>query len=168
MRTKLSIALAMGIMNGVVWGADDAPLQYQWADPKTGKVVTKDYPPANLQMRQVDRRGNLIILEVIGQSKFSDAINLATPKSAKADQSSGSPLENCISMIRRQHNRKDPESVRIEGAPAKIVATATGEVRNALLLDVNAKNSYGAYGGSKLYRCILGADNVTPIDIKEY
>jgi len=143
--------------------------QYQWTDPKTGKVITREYPPANLQMRQVERRGDLVILEVIGAHKFSDAINLATPKSVEEkEKSGGSALDNCVTKIRDKYSWKDPDSVRVDSEPSKTMTTATGEVRQALIIKINAKNSYGAYAGAKTYRCIIGADNSTPISINEW
>lgn len=38
-------------------------------------------------MRQVERRGNLVILEVIGTHRFADSVNLATPKSVGSGSS---------------------------------------------------------------------------------
>lgn len=144
---------------------EEVATQYQWVDPKTGKTVTKPYPPANLQMRQVEQRGNVVILEVIGASKFADTINLATPKSAGAAQDSGTAAESCVNAIREQYNWKDPDSVRIEGQPLPGVSNRTGETRNCLTLMVNAKNSYGAYSGSKPITCILGTDHQSIIQV---
>lgn len=93
------VLLGSVLLAGPIMGADfdaqgnrlDTPekegLSYQWVDPKTGKTVTKPYPPANLQMRQVERRGNLVILEVLGTHRFADSVNLNTPKSAGSGSS---------------------------------------------------------------------------------
>lgn len=146
---------------------EDKSLSYQWVDPKTGKTVTKPYPPANLQMRQVERRGNLVILEVIGAHRFADSVNFATPKSTEAAHDSGSATESCLNAIREKYNWKDPDSVRIEGQPLPGVSKKTGEARKCLTLTVNAKNSYGAYSGSKPITCILGTDHQTVIQVHD-
>ena len=145
--------------------AEELSTQYQWTDPKTGQIVTRDYPPANLQMRQVERRGNLVILEVLGQQKFADSVNLNTPKSAEVAQDKETAAEKCLSKIKGSYDWKDSNSVRIEGEPAKTTTTTTGEVRQALMLKINGKNSYGAYSGPKDFTCVLGVDNLTPIKI---
>ena len=62
-------------------------IRYQWIDPKTGQTVTKPYPPANLQMRQVERRSDgTVILEIIGKTKFADVIT--KPPTLNASSSS--------------------------------------------------------------------------------
>lgn len=141
--------------------------QYQWVDPKTGRTVTKPYPPANLQMQQVERRGNVVILEVLDTDRFVDSVNLATPKATEAAQDSGTATESCPNAIREQYNWKDLDSVRIEGQPLSGVSTKTGEARKCLTLIVNAKNSYGAYSGSKPITCILGTDHQTVIQVHD-
>ena len=148
--------------------AEELSTQYQWTDPKTGKVVTRDYPPANLQMRQVERRGNIVILEVLGKHKFSDAVNLNTPQSAQIASQPSTAINNCLTAAREKFAWKDRESVRIEGEPIKTTSTDTGEVRQALILSVNAKNSYGAYGGAEYVQCILGTDHLTPIKVSKW
>lgn len=148
--------------------AEEPSTQYQWTDPKTGKIVTRDYPPANLKMRQVERRGNIVILEVIGKHKFADAVNLKTPQSAEITSHSDTAIDNCLTEVRAKFVWKDRESVRIEGEPMKMTSTDTGEVRQALILLVNAKNSYGAYSGAKFFQCILGADHLTPIKVSKW
>lgn len=59
---------------------EDRQRQYQWKDPATGKAITKPYPPANLQMRQIGKSddGMTVYLEVIqppeGHSNFQSTI----------------------------------------------------------------------------------------------
>lgn len=143
--------------------AEEPSTQYQWTDPKTGKLVTRDYPPANLQMRQVERRGHVVILEVIGAHKLSDAVNLATPKSVEAS-SSDDAIKNCFSAV--QGRLKDPYSAVLEGGGPGGFTTEKGAARQQVVISVNAKNGYGGYAGSKSYICVLQMDNVTVSYVK--
>ena len=147
---------------------EEPSLQYQWTDPKTGQIITREYPPANLKMHQVERRGNLVILEIIGKHKFADAVNLKTPQSAETASQPSTAINNCLTAAQERFAWKDRESVRIEGEPIKTTSTDTGEVRQALILSVNAKNSYGAYSGAEYFQCILGTDNLTPIKVSKW
>jgi len=46
---------------------------YQWTDPKTGQVKNAPHPPANLEMRQVERRPDgIIVLEVLPPKKSAN------------------------------------------------------------------------------------------------
>ncbi|MCJ8294636.1 MAG: DUF4124 domain-containing protein [Colwellia sp.] len=51
-------------------------------------------------------------------------------------------------------NFKFPESVRIEGSK-RIWTTDNSGARQVLILELNSKNTDGAYSGSKSYRCYL-------------
>ena len=86
---------------------EEPSIQYQWIDPKTGQIVTREYPAANLQMHQVERRGNIVILEVLGKHKFADAVNLNTPKSVEVAQDKETAAEKCLSKIKGSYDWKD-------------------------------------------------------------
>ncbi len=60
--------------------------------------------------------------------------------------------QECFNL--HMENFKDPESVRIEGSK-RIWTTDNSGGRQVLILELNAKNTDGAYGGSKPYRCFL-------------
>ncbi len=48
---------------------------YQWTDPKTGQVKNAPYPPANLEMRQVERRPDgTIVLEILPPQKLLNTV----------------------------------------------------------------------------------------------
>jgi hypothetical protein len=56
----------------------------------------------------------------------------------------------CIAYLKKNHGYKDPESVRIEGE-SQTAVYANGDRRVVIL--VNAKNSFGAYAGTKPTVC---------------
>lgn len=144
---------------------EDQGLQYQWQDPRTGKIVTKSYPPANLHMRQVERRGNLVILEVERKIKFSEAGLQKPPTSVESDDSESDLVARCLDAAREMGGYKDPDSLKTEGQPLITFTPYKGAVRRAVTINVNAKNSYGAYGGSKPVGCIFAADNQTVLRV---
>lgn len=142
---------------------EDPGLQYQWKDPRTGDIVTREYPPANLYMRQVERRGNLIILEVERKVKFSEVGLQSTPPSVESSDTK--LIDRCLDAARAQGGYKDPDSLKIEGEPLITFTPYTGAVRRAVTIHVNAKNSYGAYVGAKPVGCIFAADNETILKV---
>lgn len=146
---------------------EDRQRQYQWKDPVTGKAITKPYPPANLQMRQAGKSddGMTVYLEVIGETRFADVPAQKAPDATKEIAKEEKLIATCLSAACRSSGYKDPDSLKVEGSPLFGVETYTGEVRRSVQVDVNAKNSYGAYAGAKSVTCIFGSDNQTVIEI---
>lgn len=77
--------------------------------------------------------------------------------------------ELCKAVIPRAVPLKDPYSARVEtiGEPFPEVIKVAGEPIMAQRYDVamNAKNSFGAYTGSKLYLCYLSEDKTRLLHI---
>jgi len=72
----------------------------------------------------------------------------------------------CMKHVLKTHAFKDPESVRLEGSE---LAWKVDESvpRYVILLNVNAKNSWGAYTGTKQYPCFLSEDGLRLSDVQE-
>ncbi|MEZ9822977.1 hypothetical protein AB4238_20520 [Shewanella sp. 10N.286.45.A1] len=88
-----------------------------------------------------------------------DAQEITVTPPAKMNRNSNSSTEEklvqqCMTAIKRNNNFKDPESVQVLGYRLDWLQDDSG-ARRVLQLEVNAKNSYGGYGGSKLYPCYL-------------
>lgn len=79
-------------------------------------------------------------------------IDIYVSSGGSASQSD-STLE-CIEHLKTKYKFQDPESIRVEGSKKTWVTDNSGG-RQVLVLELNAKNSYGAYGGSKSYSCFL-------------
>ena len=83
---------------------------------------------------------------------------------AKADPPVGlRGKELCKAAVPKSVNLKDPYSARVEtvGGPAFEVVTFANQPLTVKRYDVamNAKNSYGAYTGIKMYKCFLTEDD---------
>ncbi|MCL1048439.1 DUF4124 domain-containing protein [Shewanella abyssi] len=63
-------------------------------------------------------------------------------------------VKQCVTTLTRYSNFKDPESIKLLGYHFDWLQDGSG-ARRVLQLEINAKNSYGGYGGSKLYPCYL-------------
>lgn len=81
------------------------------------------------------------------------------------------PQTVCLDAIRP--SLKDPSSARVESVSTwepKLFTDASGnqvQVSHHTLM-VNAKNSYGAYAGAKLYDCKLSPDGKRVVDIRSF
>lgn len=95
-----------------------------------------------------------------------EVLNIATPKMSQARRLelklNGNPvnvqeatpkeIETCLTFLKIVSKYKDPSSVKTEG---DTLISKYSNGYSALFLNVNAKNSYGAYAGSKLHTCIF-------------
>ncbi len=61
----------------------------------------------------------------------------------------------CLKSIKGGVAYKDPESVRIEGDAYRVLYA---DGHTVVLMEVNAKNSYGAYAGAKAAMCKYKSD----------
>ena len=90
--------------------------------------------------------------------KTTDAIKINSD--AKADPPPGlHGKELCRVMVPRAGNLKDPYSARVEaiGDPAFEIVTFANQPLTVKRYDIamNAKNSYGAYTGIRVWSCYL-------------
>lgn len=71
----------------------------------------------------------------------------------------------CLRHVLNTHAFKDPESVRVEGSE---LAWKVDDAipRYVILVNVNAKNSWGAYTGAKPYQCFLSEDGLRLSDVQ--
>lgn len=104
----------------------------------------------------------LIILIVIAAAV--GIANLVADKPKSYDQplpvAKAEPVnieQDCLDLLLQKYKFKDPYSVRVEGSKTKWVGYKN-TVRNVLKMDINAKNSFGAYAGSKTFSCVLSGD----------
>ena len=91
-------------------------------------------------------------------------------KDAKADPPGGlRGKELCKAAVPKSVNLKDPYSARVEtvGGPAFEVVTFANQPLTVKRYNVamNAKNSYGAYTGIKMYKCFLTEDDSRVFDV---
>ncbi len=67
---------------------------------------------------------------------------------------------DCFNVARRSIAWKDRESIRFEGSTGVGVEELTGEKKRFFGILVNAKNSWGAYGGADMVICYLEGKKV--------
>ena len=67
---------------------------------------------------------------------------------------SGDVEQACLNYLKLAKSWKDPDSVRVEGSYKTWDSDKSG-ARHILNIRLNAKNSYGAYGGAETFRCFL-------------
>lgn len=65
-------------------------------------------------------------------------------------------VKDCIAVINKQYPFKDIDSVKIEEQPQYIYSAS--DQTHTIMLQVNAKNSYGAYSGSRMMICLYKKD----------
>ncbi|MGI2153097.1 hypothetical protein ACROAK_09445 [Shewanella oncorhynchi] len=63
-------------------------------------------------------------------------------------------VSQCVEVLKRYAGFKDPDSIKVEGHFYDWLQDDSG-ARRVLQLKINAKNSYGAYAGSKFQPCFL-------------
>lgn len=63
--------------------------------------------------------------------------------------------KRCLAEVISQRRFKDPQSIRFD-SPSMWALYGSG--RMDIMLDINAKNSYGAYAGSKISTCTFSPD----------
>lgn len=84
-------------------------------------------------------------------------INISPPPKINSDrdgQSLDALAEECIAYFKRAGDFKDPESIQVNGYFLDWLQDDSG-ARRVLQMDINAKNSYGGYGGAEWYPCFL-------------
>jgi hypothetical protein len=103
------------------------------------------------------------------KAKYLEAFKKAQAKIVESDDPELTKLvlqKGCLRHILDTHSFKDPDSVRVEGAEYGWVVNDSLP-RYAILLDINAKNSWGAYVGAKQYRCFLSEDGQRLNDVQD-
>lgn len=170
------ITLLISVLAAPVLAQKEPPdLRYQWTDPKTGQVIIKDYPPANLIVREVERRPDgLVILEVLpndapsryGAGEVQGTLPYQSKKSnLPSDEELG---QRCLEAARHSLAYFDPQSIRMEGTPQMRWAAIPGiGARQQIVIMVNAKNRYGGYVGAKPVVCTLRGDSQTIQEVSQ-
>lgn len=147
---------------------DKSVTRYQWNDPKTGKIIIKDYPPSNLEVQKIGQRkeGNDIIILLDAKLPKKDPGPSVGSKQVTLDVESEQAKEQlknrCFEALKNGLGFFDPESVRIEGPAGHTFEGGKPEV----LLNLNAKNRYGGYVGAKYYHCIFSIDGQRILEAK--
>ena len=103
------------------------------------------------------------------KTKYLEAFKMAQAKIVESDDPELTKLvlqKGCLRHILDTHSFKDPDSVKVEGAKYGWVVNGSLP-RYAILLDINAKNSWGAYAGAKQYRCFLSEDGQRLSDVQD-
>lgn len=146
MSTKLNIALALAVMNGVAWGqgvnkcpgTDGKPVYQQAPCGPQGGGEKLDIPTPKMDSAQ------RIKMKLSG-------------KPTDVRKATSEETQTCLSFLKIINKYKDQESVRTEG---DVYFSKYANGNSALILDVNAKNSYGAYAGPKTHTCIFNEKGV--------
>lgn len=103
------------------------------------------------------------------KAKYLEAFKMAQAKIIESDDPELTKLvlqKGCLRHVLDTHSFKDPDSVKVEGAKYGWVVNDSLP-RYAILLDINAKNSWGAYAGAKQYRCFLSEDGQRLSDLQD-
>lgn len=141
MTTKLSMVLAMVLMTGAAWGQgvnkcpgpNGKPIYQQMpCSPQGGGEKLNIPTPKMDSVRRIEMKLS---------GKPVDVRN-ATPEE----------VQKCLSLLKIVNKYKDPESIRVEG-DAYFSTYASGN--STVSMDVNGKNSYGAYAGAKRHTCLF-------------
>lgn len=147
---------------------DKSVTRYQWNDPKTGKIVIKDYPPSNLEVQKIGQRkeGNDIIILLDAKLPQKDPGPPVGAKQVTLDVESEQVKEQlknrCFEALKNGLGFFDRESVRMEGPALHAFKGGKPQV----WLSLNAKNRYGGYVGAKSYYCIFSIDGQRILEVK--
>ena len=77
-------------------------------------------------------------------------MRIETGGASKTRKATDDEVAECVKIIKAIHSFKDPDSLRVEGS-GYVNVYPSG--RKEVLLELNGKNSYGAYAGSKPAYC---------------
>ena len=69
-------------------------------------------------------------------------------------------VNDCYNYALDNIEWKDRSSVRLEGESSALDTTLDGVTEHTVSIHLNAKNSFGAYGGPKSVRCEIAGDRV--------
>ena len=126
-------------------------VMYEWKDPETGKYKAGDKPPAGVKhwidgQRPLPEPKQPDCVHYNCTPPTPNPINRITGKRDATD----SEKAECLQFVKTVVKYKDPDSVRVENTPITLLYS---EDNKEVWMDVNAKNSYGAYSGSKIVKC---------------
>lgn len=76
-------------------------------------------------------------------------------------------VEQCVEVLKSTGGFKDPDSLKVEKYYNSWVQDDSG-ARRVLMLKINAKNSYGGYGGGEYQPCFLNHNGTKLSDIQRY
>lgn len=161
----------LGLM--LALGPAMAGQMYEWRDPQTGKLMLGDKPPAGVdhwkegerkpgeydlsrsrkQAADEETERKHLAREAVEREKKDQAGT--TERVATQDE-----IDACIVLLKRDYEFKDPESIRLQGAST---TTEFPSGKKIVRLQVNAKNSYGAYAGAKQTICTYEAGGKTSV-----
>lgn len=71
-------------------------------------------------------------------------------------------VDLCLNAARNRTAYKDPLSLRVESS-----RISTTDDPKVMVLEVNAKNSYGAYSGAKSVFCVFSEDRKAVLDVAD-
>lgn len=133
-------------------------------------IITKEREAAEERNRklQEERRKERLAEEAKRSAAQLQAFERAQAKLVEPDDPELTKVmleKACLRHVLKTHAFKDPESVRIEGSE---LAWKVDESfpRYLILVNVNAKNSWGAYTGAKQYPCFLSEDGLRLSDVQ--
>lgn len=132
---------------------------YEWRDPTTGRLKLGDTPPVGVQFwKEGERKPGEVSAKQTISPRDMGAYSKMPPKESR--RATEEEIAECVKLIKIASRFKDPDSVKIEGA-AFFSVWDDGSKR--IMMELNAKNSYGAYAGSKPAFCVYKPDG----DLKE-
>lgn len=143
---NLALIIVLGLSTAQAWaqmvnkcpGPDGKPVYQQMPCSPQGGGEKLNIPTPKMDASQ------RISIKLSGDIK---SVRQATPEEIQA----------CLSFLKIVYKYKDPDSIKLEGN-ANISLYSNGNY--VLILNVNAKNSYGAYAGAELHMCIFNEKGV--------
>ncbi len=110
---------------------------YEWRDPATGKLMLGDKPPDKVQYWKEGQR-----------QPGEQAPKPVAPPTVR--EATDQEVKDCLDLLKSEYSFKDKESLRVEGERTAIVHENGNKI---VTINVNGKNSYGAYAGTKPTIC---------------
>lgn len=113
---------------------------YEWRDPTTGRLMLGDKPPSGVKYWEEGKRSPGELSPEPAKPKVPPSVREATELE----------VEKCLDFLKSKYSFKDENSLRVEGARITVVHENGNKIIN---INVNGKNSYGAYAGAKPVIC---------------
>lgn len=76
-------------------------------------------------------------------------------------------VQQCFNYVKRTKSWKDPESLRLQSHHKRWDSDKSG-ARHVMILEVYAKNSFGAYDGANYERCFLNHSGDGLSEVQRY
>lgn len=120
----------------------------------------------NAQVYKCEQDGTTVFSQV-PCSEDAEEIEVKTIAATTPERTKDEVAQLCLEYLRRSAGWKDPESLRLYSYYTKWESDKSG-ARHVMVLEIGAKNSYGAYDGSNYKNCFLNHSGTELSTIQRY